>query len=70
MEAQHIKDNIAANIQIRPRQAAEILGWGLSTFWKRAKTDPRFPRLRRFGARCTTLSLLELNRYIDEAGAV
>ncbi len=54
-----------ANIQLRPKDGAKVLGIGLSTFWNRAKTDPDFPKLRRFGARCTTVSLADLNAYID-----
>ncbi len=52
------------DIQLRPKAGAEKLGIGLSTFWKWARTDPDFPKLTRFGARCTSVSAAALDAYV------
>lgn len=53
------------DIQLRPRQAAARLGIAVSTFWAWAKSDPDFPKLVRFGSRCTSVSALALDEYIQ-----
>lgn len=53
------------DIQLRPRQAAERLGIATSTFWAWAKSDPDFPPLVRFGARCTSVSAAAIDAYIQ-----
>ena len=53
------------DIQLRPRQAAARLGIAVSTFWAWAKSDPDFPKLVRFWSRCTSVSALALDEYIQ-----
>lgn len=55
---------------LRPREAADALGIGLSTFFLKAKTDPDFPTLIRLGPKCTIVRESDLVDYIDKkAGA-
>ena len=51
---------------LRPRQAAEALGIGLSTFWLRAKTDPDFPLLVRLGPKSTVVRETDLEAYVEK----
>lgn len=53
---------------VRPRQAAQILGIGLSTLWLWHKTRKDFSdrvRLRRIGPRTTVLDTAELIAFRD-----
>jgi predicted DNA-binding transcriptional regulator AlpA len=55
---------------LRPRQAAEMIGIGLSTFWHLAKNDPDFPQLVRLSTACTIVRESDLEDYIaKKAGA-
>ncbi len=58
------------DIQLRPREAALKLGISPATFWALAKRDPDFPRLTRFGNRCTTVSAKALDKYIESKTGV
>lgn len=49
---------------LRPRQAAEALGIGLSTFWLKAKTDPDFPPLISLGPKATVVREADLEAYM------
>lgn len=49
----------------RPREAAKILGIGLSTFWLWAKKDPEFPKLVKLSTRCTAVRVSDLQAYVD-----
>lgn len=51
---------------LRPRQAADALGIGLSTFWLKAKTDPDFPTLIRLGAKSTVVREADLEAYVEK----
>lgn len=51
---------------LRPRQAAEALGIGLSTFWLNAKTDPDFPTLIQLGPKTTVVRESDLEAYIEK----
>lgn len=51
---------------LRPRQAADALGIGLSTFWLKAKTDPDFPTLINLGPKCTVVRESDLVDYVDK----
>jgi prophage regulatory protein len=51
-------------ITVRPREAAALLGIGLSTFWLRAKTDPDFPRLIRLSPKTTVVRREDLENYV------
>lgn len=49
---------------LRPRQAADMIGIGLSTFWHLAKNDPDFPKLTRLSTACTIVRESDLEEYI------
>lgn len=51
---------------LRPRQAADALGIGLSTFWLKARTDPDFPPLINLGPKCTVVREQDLVDYLDK----
>ena len=54
------------NIELkRPKEAAKILGIGLSTFWLWAKKDPEFPPLIKLSARCTAVRVSDLQAFVD-----
>ena len=44
-------------MNLRPPQAAQHLGIGLTKFWDLAKKDPDFPTLTKLGARTTIVSM-------------
>ncbi len=50
---------------LRPRQGADAIGVGLSTFWRLASTDPDFPQLIRLSPRCTVVREADLQAYMD-----
>lgn len=50
---------------VRPKQAAELLGVSLPTFWRWAAERPDFPKLRRLSARCTVGDTAELIAWRD-----
>lgn len=50
---------------LRPRQAADLLGVGLSTFWLIAKNDPDFPSLISLSPRCTVVREQDLADYLN-----
>lgn len=54
---------------LRPRQAAEALGIGLSTFWLKAKTDPDFPPLISLGPKATVVREADLEAYVERKAA-
>lgn len=49
----------------RFKDAAKIMGVGVSTLWRYAATDPTFPRPRRLSPRCTVLDVPELMAWRD-----
>lgn len=51
---------------LRPRQAADALGMGLSTFWLAARTDPEFPPLIKLGPKCTVVREADLEAYVKK----
>lgn len=51
------------DFQLRPKDAAERLSIGNSTFWEWARKDPNFPPLTRIG-RTTSVSAAALDAYI------
>lgn len=57
------------DIQLRPKEAAKVLGIAVSTFWKIAANDPDFPKLMRLGKRCTSISAKALDAYIAKKTA-
>jgi prophage regulatory protein len=54
---------------LRPRQAAEKLSIGLSTFWLKAKVDPEFPPLIRIAPRVCVVREADLDAYMDKKAA-
>lgn len=56
-------------ITVRPRAAADILGIGLSTFWLKVKTDPKFPKVIKLAPRTAVVRLSDLQAYIDQKSA-
>jgi prophage regulatory protein len=50
---------------IRAREGAEILGCGLSTYWRYAKEDPTFPKKRALSPRMSVWDEDELIRWRD-----
>lgn len=50
---------------LRPRQAAEFLGIGESTFWRWAKERPDFPRPIKLSPRTTVYPLDQLTAWRD-----
>lgn len=54
---------------LRPKAAAEKLGWGLLTLWRVAKTDPNFPQAYHTTPRTTTFADDELDAYAEQKRA-
>lgn len=54
---------------LRPREAAQALGIGLSTFWLKAKTDPDFPPLISLGPKATVVREADLEAYVEKKAA-
>lgn len=50
---------------LRPRQAAEFLGIGESTFWRWSKQRSDFPKPIRLGVRTTVYPLDQLTAWRD-----
>lgn len=50
---------------LRPRFAAQYVGFGLSTLWKRAKEDPTFPQPRKLGPRITAWMRDDLDAFLE-----
>lgn len=53
---------------LRPRQAAEFLGIGESTFWRWAKKREDFPAAIKLGPRTTVYPLDKLTAWRDAQG--
>ncbi|WP_260674051.1 helix-turn-helix transcriptional regulator [Comamonas aquatica] len=49
----------------RPKQVADILGIGIATLWRWAKTRDDFPKPRHLSARCTVFDLQEIIEWRD-----
>lgn len=52
----------------RPKQAAEIIGVAVPTFWRYTRR-PDFPKLRKLSPRCTVVDVDELIAWRDAQGA-
>lgn len=52
---------------LRPKDAAELLGVGESTFWRWAKDRPDFPEPIRLSARMTVFSRNDLMRWVEKS---
>lgn len=49
---------------LRAREAATYLGIGISTLWRRSKTDPTFPKPRKLGQRVTIWMREDLDAFL------
>lgn len=54
---------------IKLPQFASALGIGIATVYRRAKHEPNFPKIIRFGARCSRVDLDDARRYLAEVRA-
>jgi predicted DNA-binding transcriptional regulator AlpA len=59
----------AAPAALRPREAAAYLGIGLSTFWRRVKNEPDFPKLRKLSPKTSVALRGELDAYLAQLPA-
>lgn len=50
---------------LRPSQAAEKLGIGLSSLWAKAKNEPNFPQPVKLGPATTVFIESELDQYVE-----
>lgn len=48
----------------RPKELSEYMGMGLSTLWKKVKTDINFPRPIKMSDNMTVFNIAEVNEYI------
>lgn len=62
-ETKHSPQKIPA--VMRPKAAAEYLGMGLSTVWRRAKEDPDFPKPVKLGPRTTCFYTTDIVSFLD-----
>ena len=53
----------STSIRIRDKEAARLLGIGVSTLWRWVKERPGFPQPRREGRRCTYWLRSEVEAY-------
>lgn len=56
-------------ISLRPQQAADLLGIGLSTLWQWSKARHDFPKPRRLSPKCTVFDQEELIAWRDAKAA-
>lgn len=52
------------NALLRISTAAAFIGCGVSSLYDKAKSDPTFPRLIKFGTRCTRIRAGDLNEWV------
>lgn len=58
-----------SNKMVRPKDAAEKLGIGLSTLWSKAKNQADFPKPIKIGLRTTVFYEKDLDSYIAACAA-
>ena len=51
---------------IRAKEAANYLGIGLSSLWRKAKIDPTFPKPIKLGERTTVWRLADLDTWLNK----
>lgn len=54
-----------ASTSARPKDAAQLLGVGVSTFWRWSKERQDFPKPRKLSSRCTVFDTQELLAWRD-----
>lgn len=57
--------HLSTSQSARPKDAAGLLGVGVSTFWRWAKDRPGFPKPRKLSSRCTVFDVAELVAWRD-----
>ena len=57
-------DDLPDDALIDVESIARLTGLGVSTTWRKVKTDPRFPALVRLGKRCTRARVGDVRRYL------
>lgn len=57
--------HLSTSQSARPKVAADLLGVGVSTFWRWAKERPGFPKARKLSSRCTVFDVSELVAWRD-----
>lgn len=57
--------NLSTTQSARPKDAATLLGVGVSTFWRWAKERHDFPKGRKLSHRCTVFDVAELVAWRD-----
>lgn len=66
MTTQQITPPYQIRAAVRPKQAAEFIGIGLSTLWHKAKHDPDFPKPTKLGPRTTVWFTADLADYLNK----
>lgn len=63
----HASRPVALNMlqSVRPKDAASLLGVGVSTIWAWVKVREGFPKPRKLSSRCTVFDLSELIAWRD-----
>lgn len=57
-----------AEALLKLKTAAAVAGLSEATLYRKAKTDPTFPRLIRLGARCTRIRAGDLTTWLAAQG--
>ena len=50
---------------LRPSQSAHHISVGLSSLWRKSKTDPDFPKPIKLGPMTTVFKRSELDQYVE-----
>ncbi len=58
-----------ADALLRMKTAAAVAGLSEATLYRKAKTDPTFPRLVKMGQRCTRIRAGDLTAWLAAQGA-
>lgn len=61
----HSTSLTVASTSARPKDAAHLLGVGVSTFWRWSKERQDFPKPRKLSSRCTVFDTQELLAWRD-----
>ena len=57
--------NLTTSQSARPKDAANVLGVGISTLWRWSKERHDFPKPRKLSSRCTVFDVQELLAWRD-----
>lgn len=49
---------------LRPKQGAAYCGFSIATWWRKAKTDPDFPRQFKIGPNSTAVMRADLDAWL------